>query len=365
MVVVIHADLLEAVMNGVNWIEPGRYPVFELVSHIISGNVARICVPLFFFISGFLFFSRADFAEVKYLPDTSFFIGKFRRRIHTLLIPYIFWNIAAFAIIIAEHLFLQDMMRGNDKPLGDYTFIDWLGIFWDNKVGVPANQPLWFMRDLMVINLFSPLIFVLIRRLRALPVVVLGILWTLNIWFDYTVGISVVGFFYYSFGAFFSIRGKDFLDTFIPYRKISAAAFLILVIADAVLWKTGYLSSLEEVEYGATAALRFDIEDVVYNLGILAGSVAILAWSGFGIKKGALHASTFLASTSFFIYAYHGKVIAFLNRIVIRHLNPMNDLTLMISYILIPTLVVALGIGLYVILKRYMPRFTNIITGGR
>ncbi len=351
MVVLVHANMMVTIIHGAYLVDASSFPFFALLSHILSVNVASISVPLFFFISGYLFFARTDFTNVPNCPPASFFIGKLKRRVRTLLVPYLLWNTLCFGVIVLEHLCVPGMMRGDEKPLPDYTLTDWLGIYIADQNGLPADQALWFVRALMVFNLLTPLVFFLVRKFRSLVPALTALLWILQTWIDFKTVLNTVGLFFYVFGAYFSIQGKDFLQAFVPHRKLTATLFVILVIADAALWQAG----LRDLACA----------DLIYKLGIVAGSIAITAWAGYGIANGKLHPNAFLASTSFFIYAYHGKPIAFLNRFVLMHLHPLNGLTLTLAYILIPTTIILLGIALYAALKRCLPRFTNIITGGR
>lgn len=351
MVVFIHSNLLEVTVNGVCFVEEGSYPIFEFILHLVSGSVARICVPLFFFISGFLFFSRADLSDIKHIPAPSFFLGKFRRRISTLLIPYLLWNTACFLLTAALQMFGGNSFLGGDKLVRDYTFADWVAIFWQYKNGMPIDHPLWFMRDLMILTLLTPLIFIVVKHLKATVLALLWLCWETDLWFDGIAGLSIQDLFWFSFGAFFSIHGKDFIKTFAPYRKISLIVFICLVAVETILWEVG------------SPDTRW--HDILYNTGVFAGAITILTWSARGIEKGVLRVSPLLVSSAFFVYAFHSKPLMAMLKVTLPRLYPMNDLTLILAYILIPALVITLGIGLYVILKRYMPRFTNIITGGR
>lgn len=51
----------------------------------IMGNLLWLCNPLFFAISGYLFFYSVDFSGKVYA-------GKMKRRLHSLLVPYFLWN---------------------------------------------------------------------------------------------------------------------------------------------------------------------------------------------------------------------------------------------------------------------------------
>ncbi len=346
MVVLIHVSLLET-----GGFATGTYPAFELLEHIINGNVMRVRLPMFFFISGFLFFSRADFTGVRFSPPTGFYSGKFRRRIRTLLIPYLFWNAACFAITAVAQFLVGAALMGDDKAVGDYGFADWLNIFWACKNDMPADAPLWFMRDLIVLSLFSPVIFFVVRRLGLFAVALLGLLWIGDFGFDEPAGFTFTGLFFFSFGAYCSIFGKDFIKRVMPLRKPAAIVFFALVAVETILWKTG----VEETR----------LTNVIFCLGVLSGSAAIFAFTAVGIERGMLRPSRFFNGAAFFVFAFHSKPIMFLIRIVLLHLNPINDLTLTASFFAIPAIVIGVALGLYAALKRLAPGFTNFITGGR
>ena len=59
------------------------YNLFRIsISHVLT----HIAVPMFFFISGFLFFNKLQ------EWNRTVYFGKLRKRIKTLLVPFIIWN---------------------------------------------------------------------------------------------------------------------------------------------------------------------------------------------------------------------------------------------------------------------------------
>ena len=56
--------------------------------NLVSSVIASIAVPLFFFISGYLFFLQKEFNRQEYLR-------KLQKRVKTLLVPYLLWNLIA------------------------------------------------------------------------------------------------------------------------------------------------------------------------------------------------------------------------------------------------------------------------------
>ena len=63
----------------------------EFTRFFISYGIAQTAVPLFFLISGYLFFA-GEWSWKRYTE-------KLKRRVHTLLVPFLFWNLAAFAFM--------------------------------------------------------------------------------------------------------------------------------------------------------------------------------------------------------------------------------------------------------------------------
>ena len=116
--------------------------MFNLFSEVLP----RIAVPLFFIISGYLFF-RSGFMIRTYTD-------KLRRRVRTLLVPYILWNLlylirTAFRDIPAFSGLSHDTAQAN------WSLSAVLACFWDKSRGVfpvpassyiyPQDFPLWYV----------------------------------------------------------------------------------------------------------------------------------------------------------------------------------------------------------------------------
>ena len=88
-VLLIHSNPEKvAIIKGMNIISPDGHWFYDNISYLFSHIFAAVAVPLFFFISGYLFFYKTT-AFTK-----SVYGRKLKKRAHTLLIPYIFWNLA-------------------------------------------------------------------------------------------------------------------------------------------------------------------------------------------------------------------------------------------------------------------------------
>lgn len=335
-VVFIHTNLTNVRINKVLLVEIGQFPLHDILHHVMTDELARIAVPLFFFISGFLFFYRTEFSF-------SMYGAKLKKRFSTLLVPYVFWNVVVFL----TELFLFSLHSGRNQLIAGYNWFDWLNLFWNHHSGMPICYPLWFIRDLMLIILCSPIVYYFIKYCKMYGVMVLGVLGIFGLWFA-VPGNSITVFFFFSFGAWFSINKRNFTVDFKPLRLSATILYLLFVGAGTWVWYhrlTGY--------------------SFLYNIGIVTGLVMVVAWTSYGIIQNKLRVSAFLPGTAFFVYAYHGMPILLAVKHWVKFFQPMNELTMVAGYLLLPVFIICVGVGMYALLRRYFPSFTGVITGGR
>ncbi|WP_072542388.1 acyltransferase family protein [Bacteroides mediterraneensis] len=79
LVIFIHADFRKYLPSSINT------ESFDLWMQITTRILVQNAVPIFFFLSGFLFFLKKDT-----------FKNKLKSRFRTLFIPYIFWTLWGF-----------------------------------------------------------------------------------------------------------------------------------------------------------------------------------------------------------------------------------------------------------------------------
>ena len=106
------------------------FHINEFIQTLISQELARCAVPLFFLMSGYLFFSGAAWSTEKYKT-------KIRSRISTLLIPFLFWNILVLMLFAAaqSHPKTAPFISGKMMPIRDYGIFEYLSaIFWHQPV---------------------------------------------------------------------------------------------------------------------------------------------------------------------------------------------------------------------------------------
>ena len=79
--------------------------VYDTIRILFSEGFCRIAVPTFFLISGYLFFFKLE------EWSTDIWFNKLKKRVRTLLIPYLLWNL--IAIIVSLMLLLHNYVLGS------------------------------------------------------------------------------------------------------------------------------------------------------------------------------------------------------------------------------------------------------------
>ncbi len=194
-------------LTGTDW--------YSLVGVTFSHVLTQVAVPIFFFISGYLFYvGMQEWQWAKYAD-------KLKRRFKTLLVPYLSWNTVQ-ALIIVSVMVLAYILFGKSLDRIENWFHEiggLTGIYWSNHATSVIKQnvigcsvlktyplliPMWFIRDLMVTVLLSPVIWWLLKRIPFLTLILLAPCWIIGI------DIHIPGI---SFSAllFFSVGGGHFL----------------------------------------------------------------------------------------------------------------------------------------------------------
>lgn len=146
MVVNIHSiNLVVHFQTGnVSW---GNSPWLATIEYLFSEVVSRTAVPAFFFISALLLYKK----EFKWIDNL-------KKKIRSLVIPYIIVN----SFWIAVYLILQSIPSLSTYfTMDGYIIRNWDIIGWLKGYGIfssPLVAPLWFIRDLFVLNVLSKVI---------------------------------------------------------------------------------------------------------------------------------------------------------------------------------------------------------------
>lgn len=145
-----HADEIEGMLMN------------DRVQEFISGMMGRCAVPLFYVISGYLFFLKVP-------EGMKSIYGKMRKRVGTLVVPYIIGCMffVGFGVLMAVLPGVSKYMNSSVMPLFSKPIGEILrSIFYDADNGAPCAFQLWFLRDLILIVATSPLWHLCLKHLK-------------------------------------------------------------------------------------------------------------------------------------------------------------------------------------------------------
>lgn len=158
-VLYIHSGFHSNEIEGMIW----NYRCQEF----ISGMLGRCAVPLFYVISGYLFFLKVS-------DGMKSIYAKIQKRMRTLLVPYIIGCLffVLFGVIIAITPGISRYVNGSVMPLFNEPLHQIIcSIFYDSGSGTPCAFQLWFLRDLILIVATSPIWYLLLKHLRWIFVI--------------------------------------------------------------------------------------------------------------------------------------------------------------------------------------------------
>ena len=310
----------------------------------LTSNLIWVSVPIFFFISGLLFFKEGTFSK-------SLYIHKLKSRLYTLLIPYILWNILYFLIVLLLQLANPNFQLLLHKSISDFNWQDYLWVFWDISqiTHLPDDQEtclvgvFWFLQCLFTLCIISPLIYLLLKYTRHFFILLPLLLLFSDYEFSMT-GINNVSIIYFCLGAYISLMKIDFFN----YLKcIPLGLSVVLILTFVVL-----------ISYTDNNQL-LSLNQLILQTAVLSLFVSLVD------KYGICFSSSILSST-FYIFAVHRLFTALLMHvsiIVIRYIN--NDLLLYIYYLLLIAIAVFLSYATYCIMTIFFPKISNILNGQR
>lgn len=221
---------------------------YEAVINLFSYVIPCIAVPIFFIVSGYLFFKEGTFNEKLYLT-------KIKKRFWSLLIPYVLWNTLCLLIFIFVRIPALHGLFPN-VSLEEVTLPKVLSGYWACEGnGFPFDFPLWYVRELILMVIISPLLYVVVKKMKVcffIPIVICMFFslcpkefgFTLNACFFFSLGLYTrlfshvieyverkeeVFFIYASHGLFIAFLQKAVLKIMRPITEVEFLAIYFLV----------------------------------------------------------------------------------------------------------------------------------------
>jgi surface polysaccharide O-acyltransferase-like enzyme len=308
------------------------------VQEMISALVGRCAVPLFYIISGYLFFYK--------VPDglKSIYV-KIRSRVNTLVVPYIITSLfyVAFLLTLDSIPAISKFINGSILPLFKQTWLKVLfSIFYDTGNGYPLPFHLWFLRDLLILVIFSPLWYMFLKRLKWWWVLAVFVLNYANISY-----FPIYALFWFSLGGIlteYDIALRSPKLGFLLLSMFLVLCLLQLINPDLLLWQ--YVKILNILLGIVSAWLVYDA--VVPQ----AFSLQQHTW----LKK--------ICDFTFFIYLFHEPALNVVRKLIAYVLGK-NEIGYLASYLLSPWFFIVFAILIGSLIKKLTPIIYMVAVGGR
>ena len=282
-----------------------------------------------------------------------FFIKK---RCKSLLLPYILWMFiygfyyAGLKLIIVK--IAPQFLNNPESTCLEWTFVDWIYKIFGYKSKIDGSgfelpgfaYQFWFIRDLLILSIISPLFKYFIKKI---PIAFLL--------FVLTAYIVPIRFYFVENESFFYIIGLYWGIFDIPlFKKI-----------DKIKWFE--ILFLFIISFIATYKFYGGDHSTLYYIMVIFGCIVIMKFSSFIVRnKNSYTIFSYLAEFSFFLFAIHAPLLnSFISKFWILLFPMKNTFWSLCQYFIPSFLVIIIGAGFGIILKKICPFLFHILNGGR
>lgn len=331
----------------------------EFIKLFIGKVLGNCPVPIFYFISGYLFFNGVSTHYKK-----SIYVNKLHKRVGSLLIPYLLWITIYILYILLQKtcgvVFHNKPIDGiviflTDKGLSAYWdclvfpgLIDWAGS--PHYQTAPLLGPLWYLRDLMIVCILSPLFFPLIRTsvwpLIAILIYASGMI---PVWLSATM---LPAFCFFTIGAWFQLKNRDFVFVIYKFRWIicSIAVFLCAITTF----------------HGSNIGDRTG--QLLFPFAIIFTSASLILLTSMVVQHYNAKKLMSLAPATMFIYCSHYFVVQEIykmTRMLFLHFSSIINVPYidLLTYLFTIAMCVLICVMIYQLLNKYTPSLCNVLSG--
>lgn len=297
---------------------------------IVSG------LPVFFFLSGYFAGRKSD--ELLTWEGYRTMLGK---KIHSLLMPYLAWNL----LFIVFYLSVGGVVPRIGQRVAS-LHLDTVQGAISSCLGIgrnPIDAPLWFVRDLFLIFLISPIVVWFVKSSRWLLVGAVVSLMCFG--FPYEKWYSFVFF----LAGIMAARSGFVIRWFTKYRWFSIWIWILASVA--VYW----------------GMVRYGVNHLDMRIMIWYFVLAVFAWLGM-LTWMELGPTTvfvrYITPASFFIYCAHFLVCSIFLHLIAGKV-PDSAIKLMLLYGVFIGMGGITMITMFHVAKRYFHRTLAVFTGGR
>lgn len=314
---------------------------FEIIRYSIAKIIGPIAVPSFFFLSALLIYRKNIIWK-----------DVLKKKLKTLLFPYMIMNTIGIAsFFVLQHIpSLSLFFSKPENIISNWQIMDWVNAYIGYRDGYPMLYPLWFIRNLIILNIFCIPIKFFIKKYNLTFIIILLMLYLFSnlTYINANIILFEKSVLYWSLGCFCCINNIKFktIANFVEKYYI-LLIYIICCIASYVMHHSNIMFS-----------------DVINKITIFMG-VFVLLSIVYNIKNIHIKDKLLkLAPYTFSIYLFHEFSLTFFRKLLGAVL-PSTINYIALEYILCPLVIIIYCIILSIFLKKICPKLYSIITGGR
>ena len=304
----------------------------------LNYGLARAAAPTLSTISGYLLFRGFTY---KRYPRT------IQRKFGTVLLPAVLWgSITACLVFVGQATGILQP-KTFDLVGGDWRV--WTDAVFGTDKG-PIDLPLYFLYDLFVCFLITPLLFVMLQRRPWSGLLLLAVMWLSGL------------------DEYLLVRGDILFGFYVGGLLAVRRVNLALSRRSAFLLIGVFLLACSAV---AAFAMRIPPErlETDFNLAIdmvrVLGPVAMWAYATLVVNTRWGRMLTNFGGAAFFIFCFHGPILQVSGQLYFRWLGTMATEVYPLFYLVVPILVLASAPFTIAALRQASPPLLAVLSGGR
>lgn len=283
-------------------------------------KVTAIAVPMFFLISGFLFYRTFSMENLW---------EKYKTRLRSIIIPYISWATLYYFyfVIISLIPFTRNVI--GEEAMVSFSIMEWIKALW-----VESYYTLWFLKSLIIFIVIAPLLYIMLKNRGKLPIgtmaLVIIMLNSIYCWVNVPSGLEI-----YAIGSWLGINYKEL----VLYRNRKITFVAIIYICWMLFTGFKYYNIFTEVILFSAMWFALDVRE--YN--------AKLPW---------------WMKITFFTYVAHDVFLEAFEKIVLI-LFGNKAMWALLDYVFMPIIVFILLVVIAYVMKKYFRNVWKVLTGYR
>ena len=338
MVVFIHS-------YGANVNFAGETVIFDVPAWLdtleftFSEVLCGCAVNAFFFLSAYLLY-RKPFSWKQNI----------KKKARSLLVPYFIMNSLWILIFFtAQHIPAMSSFFSDPKNIvANWDLAEWISRYFASPSSMfPMLYPLWFVRELFIMNLLSGIYPWIVKKLGHFSLALFVLVWVFllssNVFFIHLQALC-----FWGMGCYFANR-RISISSLDKHKAIIASVYIPLAVAVVALHYSAYS------------------DDSIYRyFHRLCTMTGIAFWFVYATKvKGRIKSIVLSVSKySFCIFIFHELNLTILRKITTK-VVPQTTFFALILYFIIPAIIIGFCILLSRLLEKYMPKVYSLISGGR